>query len=56
MRRAISWALYWLGDRWCWVFDRDPIGLRGLLYKVYNGLMTAAYRVQGDGDGPWIKP
>jgi len=49
MTWLLSWSLYWLGD----AVSRAMIGPLGCLYPVYNKLMIASYKVQGDGKGPW---
>lgn len=57
MRSALAWMLYGLGHAWFVVFDRwFPPGMPGAIYDVYNGLMGASVRVQGDGRGPWQDP
>lgn len=51
MRSALAWMLYGLGHAWFVVFDRwFPAGMIGWLY---DGLMSASVRIQGDGPGPW---
>lgn len=57
MKQALSWVLFWLGHVWCVAFDREPFGLCGPLYTVYNRLMIASFNLQLEaGDkGPWEK-
>lgn len=56
--RATAWLLYWLGDGasklLALVPDEDRWEpLQEALYTVYNRLMLASLRLQGDGEGPW---
>ena len=55
IRRLAAWACYGAGDLIWRVFDLWlGFGLRGTLYRVYNDLMIAACRLQGDDPyGPW---
>ena len=53
MKWLTSWVLYWTGDalwRVTLLIDSEFIGM------AYQKVMAAAYRVQGDGDGPWHLP
>jgi len=54
-RRVAAWVCYGAGDLIWRVFDLWlGFGLRGPLYRAYNGLMITACRVQGDDTcGPW---
>lgn len=58
MRWIIAWALYWLGHWTSELLDLVPDDDRWectarRVYRVYNRLMVASMRAQGDGEGPW---
>lgn len=55
MRKAIAWALFWMGDKVSRVIFNGEFSAQ-LGYRVYNKLMLSSYRVQGDGAGPWMAP
>lgn len=53
-RIAIAWVLYLAGDLWCRAAVNRTLGhWFEWPYRVYNRFMVTAFRVQGDGPGPW---
>lgn len=55
LRRSLAWMLYGLGHAVWWCLDRDWCGgMGGLIYPIYNRLMTLSVAAQGSGAvGPW---
>ena len=56
MRVLVAFALYLLGDVVWRVFDCwTAVGMRGPIYRAYSALMDWSDKVQGDGQGPWVR-
>jgi hypothetical protein len=51
MRCLLSWTCYGVGHCVSLLLDAT----NGWVYPLYNKLMLTSIKIQGDGEGPWVK-